>query len=131
MPRPPLSSAQDADCPTTAGRRLFLRRTRTNRAATLVVVAVALRPLPLALGTAESGAAEKSSREPGVFGGMGRSLAHTICHCSNPVTHRDQSALDGVAKVFAAQLAYGPRSEEHTSELQSRGQLVCRLVRAK
>src|SRR5690625_7175053 len=28
-------------------------------------------------------------------------------------------------------LAYGPRSEEHTSELQSRGQLVCRLLLEK
>src|SRR5437660_5393015 len=30
--------------------------------------------------------------------------------------------------AFAAMLEYGVRSEEHTSELQSRGHLVCRLL---
>src|SRR5690625_7018076 len=34
-------------------------------------------------------------------------------------------------KVILANKAVGPRSEEHTSELQSRGHLVCRLLLEK
>src|SRR5690625_6524235 len=30
------------------------------------------------------------------------------------------------AEIFLAKLGFDPRSEEHTSELQSRGHLVCR-----
>src|SRR5439155_6388965 len=34
----------------------------------------------------------------------------------------------GIAGTSASGLAHAPRTEEHTSELQSRGQLVCRLL---
>src|SRR5690606_41999688 len=42
--------------------------------------------------------------------------------------HFDNNFQSGMAKIQRA-LAYGwPRSEEHTSELQSRENLVCRLL---
>src|SRR2546429_2655945 len=37
----------------------------------------------------------------------------------------------GAAKVFAVDVGRGQRSEEHTSELQSRLHLVCRLLLEK
>src|SRR5437868_12489570 len=46
----------------------------------------------------------------------------------------DQRAADQVAQVqlpFAERRQLGPRSEEHTSELQSRFDLVCRLLLEK
>src|SRR5690625_6482602 len=53
-----------------------------------------------------------------------------------PTRHRIRSdstcsntPSDGVGSpAFLAVNHYGPRSEEHTSELQSRGHLVCRLL---
>src|SRR5690625_5590811 len=42
---------------------------------------------------------------------------------TDPRRSRSDEILDGAAELFAE---YG-RSEEHTSELQSRGHLVCRL----
>src|SRR5206468_7398990 len=46
---------------------------------------------------------------------------------ANP--RRAVSGLDSsrVAMILAVQPAHCPRSEEHTSELQSRSELVCRL----
>src|SRR5690625_6513047 len=41
------------------------------------------------------------------------------------------ASLAGVAAPSASQARTGPRSEEHTSELQSRGHLVCRLLLEK
>src|SRR5690625_7374875 len=38
---------------------------------------------------------------------------------------------DRTVRVLGADLAEDARSEEHTSELQSRGQLVCRLLLEK
>src|SRR5690625_6024374 len=40
-------------------------------------------------------------------------------------------ALDQFAAAYASRTSAGMRSEEHTSELQSRGHLVCRLLLAK
>src|SRR5690625_6545824 len=37
----------------------------------------------------------------------------------------------GIQKMREWEQQYGGRSEEHTSELQSRGQLVCRLLLEK
>src|SRR5215510_5997512 len=46
-------------------------------------------------------------------------------------SHRDRSAsVASLRPVFAPQ-SVAVRSEEHTSELQSRGQLVCRLLLEK
>src|SRR5690625_5719276 len=42
----------------------------------------------------------------------------------------DAVATEGLAR-FEAHLRAVPRSEEHTSELQSRGHLVCRLLLEK
>src|SRR2546422_7148892 len=42
-----------------------------------------------------------------------------------------RGAVGGPARVADAQLAGGGRSEEHTSELQSRLHLVCRLLLEK
>src|SRR5690625_5850798 len=48
-------------------------------------------------------------------------------HLPPPPPHRDsRTAPSGTAAPAGA-----PRSEEHTSELQSRGQLVCRLLLEK
>src|SRR5207253_5433665 len=44
---------------------------------------------------------------------------------------RRLAASPGVAKVNSGNLASTARSEEHTSELQSRGHLVCRLLLEK
>src|SRR5712664_2487523 len=47
---------------------------------------------------------------------------------SLPESHRTIPILPG-ASFFRKMLAFaGPRSEEHTSELQSRSDLVCRLL---
>src|SRR5437588_3602264 len=43
-----------------------------------------------------------------------------------PVTHKDGTVEEGVQVLFT-----GPRSEEHTSELQSHSDLVCRLLLVK
>src|SRR3712207_7014936 len=40
-------------------------------------------------------------------------------------------AVQGDADYVAEELRFGPRSEEHTSELQSRQYLVCRLLLEK
>src|SRR2546429_1665061 len=44
---------------------------------------------------------------------------------------RERSAEAATASTKAASVEYRPRSEEHTSELQSRLHLVCRLLLEK
>src|SRR2546430_9790307 len=41
---------------------------------------------------------------------------------------RDPELVKGAAKKFPGRVAVGLRSEEHTSELQSQSNLVCRLL---
>src|SRR5207253_11502938 len=43
----------------------------------------------------------------------------------------DTAELDEAADAYAQQVSEAVRSEEHTSELQSRGHLVCRLLLEK
>src|SRR5439155_24550127 len=47
------------------------------------------------------------------------------------VRTRVPSALNAALSVRLVETATGQRSEEHTSELQSRGHLVCRLLLEK
>src|SRR5690625_5788298 len=47
--------------------------------------------------------------------------------CATPITSRPSSS-EGIACSWIGE---GERSEEHTSELQSRGHLVCRLLLEK
>src|SRR5690554_7210944 len=49
---------------------------------------------------------------------------------SGTISFRYNYALNGRQETITFG-RYGPRSEEHTSELQSRPQLVCRLLLAK
>src|SRR5690625_6440911 len=41
------------------------------------------------------------------------------------------SHTHGLAQTYAIDITHEPRSEEHTTELQSRGHLVCRLLLEK
>src|SRR2546421_2176814 len=50
-----------------------------------------------------------------------------LCHCRLPRT----SARPSARSAPAQRSGRGPRSEEHTSELQSRSDLVCRLLLEK
>src|SRR5688572_32295146 len=47
------------------------------------------------------------------------------------VLEREASVVNGLALAALAILAARPRSEEHTSELQSQSNLVCRLLLEK
>src|SRR5690606_41661316 len=49
----------------------------------------------------------------------------------NAFTNRKQRRKTGVCKLLPHQDLQTPRSEEHTSELQSRENLVCRLLLEK
>src|SRR5439155_23359422 len=58
-----------------------------------------------------------------------------ICHAhrkaaSKSPANRSES-MSGDASIRGRRAEASPRSEEHTSELQSRGQLVCRLLLEK
>src|SRR5690625_5970441 len=54
-----------------------------------------------------------------------------------PREMREAAALDGASRwqvlwrIVTPMMRHSTRSEEHTSELQSRGQLVCRLLLEK
>src|SRR5699024_12784550 len=50
---------------------------------------------------------------------------------TRPVQDVGKTALTGPATVILSGLSVGFRSEEHTSELQSRFDLVCRLLHEK
>src|SRR5688572_32548942 len=50
-------------------------------------------------------------------------------HNDDYATHRD--ARSGLAAPLVARVPAGTRSEEHTSELQSQSNLVCRLLLEK
>src|SRR5690606_41295276 len=75
------------------------------------------------------------------FGGRGDAKEDRTEHCENEERKRDerrqQHQHDLRGRVFADVLVPGlwrnrrPRSEEHTSELQSRENLVCRLLLEK
>src|SRR5437870_9002725 len=52
-------------------------------------------------------------------------------HDALPISVPAVSPVPGAPAGAAATLPQGRRSEEHTSELQSRGQLVCRLLLEK
>src|SRR5439155_17319875 len=54
---------------------------------------------------------------------------YTTLFRSGRVAGGEDRALGGAAPIASA--SAGPRSEEHTSELQSRGHLVCRLLLEK
>src|SRR2546422_4773237 len=62
-----------------------------------------------------------------------RSSASDSCPCRRPErdTRSGRRSADGCARARQAHLARAPRSEEHTSELQSRLHLVCRLLLEK
>src|SRR6266508_6371852 len=54
--------------------------------------------------------------------------------CLRPGRHRLRHAGDlrrRACRAYQGRRAHNPRSEEHTSELQSRGHLVCRLLLEK
>src|SRR5256885_13368013 len=52
---------------------------------------------------------------------------HTSSQAMDESTHADQAALESARAAAAADKAAVERSEEHTSELQSPCNLVCRL----
>src|SRR5256885_7174192 len=52
------------------------------------------------------------------------------CHTRSPSQHRDR-ATGRSAQLHLPDAAVSPRSEEHTSELQSPCNLVCRLLLEK
>src|SRR3712207_8494094 len=58
------------------------------------------------------------------------SLASAACH-DHPSRDRPRRGGEGVAVGLARRAPHGHRSEEHTSELQSRQYLVCRLLLEK
>src|SRR3712207_6897795 len=62
--------------------------------------------------------------------GIGRAFAHALGEAGAAVTvvDRDGDRAEGVVAELAGK---GIRSEEHTSELQSRQYLVCRLLLEK
>src|SRR5690625_5498020 len=55
------------------------------------------------------------------------------CRCPKPGAQRQQTAglLDPGHQQYSGRPQPNARSEEHTSELQSRGHLVCRLLLEK
>src|SRR5690625_6649682 len=56
---------------------------------------------------------------------MATGTSHTVIAAPGKLTRKDVQLLEEAAQRGLCQ---GLRSEEHTSELQSRGQLVCRLL---
>src|SRR5207253_7019821 len=79
-------------------------------------------------------------RSPGSIAFSGRRFDRTLCskrhtEMVRPTVHRAASKTDPTPRravlLEADQLGRAHRSEEHTSELQSRGHLVCRLLLEK
>src|SRR5690625_4493877 len=68
---------------------------------------------------------------------LGRFPTHYLCFFPNsrylPYVHIKALAAKHLSQQAGHSLRFGwqPRSEEHTSELQSRGHLVCRLLLEK
>src|SRR5437870_10524595 len=52
-------------------------------------------------------------------------------HDALPIFHMGTTLVEGAGAPFSILDRGGARSEEHTSELQSRGHLVCRLLLEK
>src|SRR3712207_8638682 len=64
-------------------------------------------------------------------GDMGFDIVHMNLHKTFAVPHGGGGPGAGPVAVTERLLPYLPRSEEHTSELQSRQYLVCRLLLEK
>src|SRR5439155_20814554 len=61
-----------------------------------------------------------------------KSSCRKLCFSRSATASASPTAIATVVLAVGARLSeHGKRSEEHTSELQSRGQLVCRLLLEK
>src|SRR5690625_5632855 len=74
--------------------------------------------------------------DTGVSGRVAQSMGEKIYHISNDsqvlcITHLPQVAAMADTHIRIDKIDQDERSEEHTSELQSRGHLVCRLLLEK
>src|SRR5439155_13044444 len=100
----------------------FFSMLRRHPRSTLFPYTTLFRSLPLLCrGNSERGLGSPRRAQPGLPGEPGRRrIAVTALRGSRP----------GLGIVRATQRR-SPRSEEHTSELQSRGHLVCRLLLEK
>src|SRR5690606_40993673 len=75
---------------------------------------------------AAAGAARVAERAADPVALLARARRHRLLH--HPAHHRGRVPGPGPAGPGGAVPAVGRRSEEHTSELQSRENLVCRLL---
>src|SRR5690625_3840995 len=75
-----------------------------------------------------AGETSKDDAERGAFADQLAALADVYVSDGFGVVHRKQASVYDVAERLPAAVG---RSEEHTSELQSRGHLVCRLLTEK
>src|SRR5207249_5483709 len=74
---------------------------------------------------------EEHQRERDDQGRRGRQCLHALLDDEHPhLAHPGEAPLD-VARPPRVEVAHRQRSEEHTSELQSRFDLVCRLLLEK
>src|SRR5690349_15493065 len=107
--------------PTFAIRPTFLGVERTGADAALCVAGI-----PFDLGT---------SNRPGArFGPAAiRQASRMLVDGDHPASWAEIEALDlaDIGKIDCLELGPGGRSEEHTSELQSRRDIVCRLLLEK
>src|SRR2546429_1792995 len=66
-----------------------------------------------------------------LVGGGVQGPAHRVDRCARPGSFEPERRVGGDGRRQSAQRCGGRRSEEHTSELQSRLHLVCRLLLEK
>src|SRR3712207_8363945 len=69
-----------------------------------------------------------AQRHVSAFPGMGKSLDGMLCQVTDDSLRRLVGAASVPHRAMARVAVSWPRSEEHTSELQSRQYLVCRLL---
>src|SRR3712207_7957035 len=70
------------------------------------------------------------SKDGAVYG-LDAAVWSTTCTVAAPSVPYSVTRLASVQSVAVGAVVNGPRSEEHTSELQSRQYLVCRLLLEK
>src|SRR2546426_8207175 len=66
-----------------------------------------------------------------VCGGLGAQIDDHVVHRSHRALHQSRLFMRGGLEMHASQRPFASRSEEHTSELQSPCNLVCRLLLEK
>src|SRR5690625_7034913 len=120
-------------------KKSFLKKLTTERLCLNITVAV--MTMGLGIGAAWAVSEPSAPSEAAVeITGAGASLPYPIYAqwasayhqaTGQRVNYQSIGSGGGQQQIIAGTVAFGARSEENTSELQSRGHLVCRLLLEK